>query len=143
VSGRRLEPPGGDPPPSSAPLGGDDEPIDLVVLAREICRRYREEFPDEEGRYGTAGNAWCIHDNQWLLSWAAESVSGYLDVDAEVGWLASVLEARGFPLERLSRDLEIAADVVLEAVSGTLAERLAGVLAAAATFVRSRGTFLD
>jgi hypothetical protein len=137
---RPLEPPSGDPPPSSVSLGGDDKPIDLVGLAGEICRRYREEFPDEEGRYGAAGTAWCVHDNQWLLSWAAESVSDYLDMNNEVGWLASVLEARGFPLERLSRDLEIGADVVRERVSGKPGEQLAGVLVDAAAFVRSRGT---
>jgi hypothetical protein len=142
VSQHGVEPPGGDAPPTSAWLG-DDEPLDLIDLAREICRRYREEFPDEEARYGPAGAAWCVHDNQWLLSWAAESVAGYLDMDHEVGWLASVLEARGFPLERLCRDLEIGADVVLKQVKGAPGEQLAGVLVEAAAFVRSRDTFLD
>jgi hypothetical protein len=141
VNGRAIEPPGGDPPPSSAWLD-DDEPLDLVELAREICRRYRDEFPDEQGRYGAAGAAWCVHDNQWLLSWGVESVAGYLDIDHEVSWLASVLEARGFPLERLSRDLEIGAEVVLEQVGGTPGEQLAAVLGDAAAFVRSRATFL-
>jgi hypothetical protein len=60
----------------------------------------------------------------------------------EVGWLASVLEARDFPLERLARNLDIAADVVLEAVHGAFGKALADVLAEAASFVRSRGTFL-
>lgn len=142
MSRRAAEPPSGEAPPSSAELG-DDEPLDLIELAREICRRYRAEFPDEEERYGPAGAVWCVHDNQWLLSWGAESVAGYLDMDAEVGWLASVLEARGFPLDRLCRDLEIAAEVVLERVNGTLGTQLAGVLVDAVRFVRSRGTFID
>jgi hypothetical protein len=141
VNGRAIEPPGGEAPPSSAWLD-DDEPLDLVELAREICRRYRDEFPDEQGRYGAAGAAWCVHDNQWLLSWGAESVAGYLDMDHEVSWLASVLEARGFPLERLSRDLEIGAEVVLKQVRGTPGDQLAAVLGDAAAFVRSRGTYL-
>jgi hypothetical protein len=142
VNQRPVEPPGGEAPPSSACLG-DDEPLDLIELAREICRRYRAEFPDEQERYGSAGVAWCVHDNQWLLSWAAESIAGYLDMKDEVGWLASVLEARGFPLQRLCRDLEIGADVVLEHVSGTPGETLAAVLVDAGAFVRSRGTFLS
>jgi hypothetical protein len=141
VNGRAIEPPGGEAPPSSACLD-DDEPLDLVELARAICRRYRDEFPDEQSRYGDAGTAWCVHDNQWLLSWGAESVTGYLDMHDEVAWLASVLEARGFPLERLCRDLEIGAEVVLKQVRGRSGEQLAAVLRDAADFVRSRETFL-
>lgn len=133
---RRVEPPGGDAPPAFAWLEGS-EPLDLNMLAREICRRYRQEFPDEQGRYGDAGNAWCIHDNQYLLSWGAEAVSGFVDMQREVGWLASVLDARGFPLERLARDLDIGAEVVLGSVHGPAAKRLAGVLADAAAFVRT------
>jgi hypothetical protein len=53
-----------------------------------------------------------------------------------------VLEARGFPIERLARNLDIAADVVLETVQGGFAKKLANVLAESASFVRSRGTFL-
>jgi hypothetical protein len=142
VNHRAVEPPNGEAPPLLAWLG-DEEPLDLLELSREVCRRYREEFPDEEERYGSAGVAWCVHDNQWLLSWAAESMTDYLDMDAEVGWLASVLEARGFPLERLCRDLEIAAEVVLDQVCGPLRMQLSGVLVEAAGFVRSRGTFLE
>jgi hypothetical protein len=142
VNRRAIEPPGGEAPPSSAWLDDDHEPLDLVELAREICHRYREEFPDERRRYGAAGAAWCVHDNQWLLSWGAESVAGYLDMHDEVAWLASVLEARGFPLERLCRDLEIGAEVVRKQVCGTAGDQLAAVLGDAADFVRSRETFL-
>jgi len=60
----------------------------------------------------------------------------------EVAWLASVLEARGFPLERLCRDLEIGAEVVRKQVCGAAGEQLAAALGDAAEFVRSRGTFL-
>jgi hypothetical protein len=35
--------------------------------------------------YGSAGVVWCVHDNQLLLSWAAESMTGYLAVNGEVG----------------------------------------------------------
>jgi hypothetical protein len=104
-TGRRLEPPGGDAAPTSAVLEDADQELELVPLAEEICRRYRQEFPDEHGRYGDAGNAWCVHDLQYLLYWAAEDVNGYLDICTEVAWLGSVLEARDFPLERLAEAL--------------------------------------
>lgn len=139
---RRLEPPGGEPPPASASIGSG-APIDLISLAREICRRYRLEFPDDQERYGDAGEAWCLHDNQYLLSWAAEAADGLLDMNREVAWLARVLEARRFPLDRLARNLEIGADVVHEESSLKAVEGLADVLTHAAGFVRSRDTFLD
>lgn len=116
--------------------------MQLEPLAREVCRRYAEEFPDESERYGTAGSAWCIHDNQYLLSWAADSVQGLVDMRQQVGWLASVLEARDFPLARLARNLDLAAAVTRDRVAGHGGERLAAVLADAAAFVRSRSTFL-
>lgn len=138
----RLAPPGGDAAPTTAPLGDRDQ-LDLVALAQVICRQYRAEFADEQERYGDAGDAWCVHDNQYLLCWAAESVNGHVDLNHEVTWLASVLEARNFPIDRLARNLDIGADVVAEAVSGAPGKQLAGALAEAATFVRSRETFLD
>lgn len=136
------EPPSGDAPPTSAWLA-DEVALDLVALAQEICGRYREEFPDEEERYGDAGNAWCVHDNQHLLNSAAEAVNGYVDLTHEVSWLASVLEARNFPLDRLARNLDIGARVVLDRVAGTQGQQLGAALADAATFVRSRRTFLE
>ena len=139
---RRLKPPGGQAPPAMAQLD-DGDSLDLVPLASEICRRYRQEFPDEEGRYGPAGNAWCVHDNQHVLYWAVEAVDGYIDMHLEVGWLADVLEARDFPLSRLARSLDIGADVVLRRVQGTPGRQLADVLGDAAAFVRSRGILDD
>jgi hypothetical protein len=139
---RRLEPPSGQPPPTEARLG-DGDPLDLAALAREICRRYRSEYPDEAERYGDAGNAWCVHDNQHLLNWAAGSVNGYVDFEREVAWLARVLEAREFPLDRLARNLDIGADVVREQVGGKPGDQLAEVLAGGGAFVRGRESFLD
>ena len=133
-----VRPPSGMPPPAQATLSGSAEPIDLVPLAREICRRYREEFADEQGRYGDAGMAWCVHDNQHILNWAVAAQSGYVELEHELAWLARVLEARDFPLDRLARNLEIAADVAEEGIP-----EVAGALAAGARFVRSRETFLD
>ena len=141
MTDRRTEAPGGEPPPASVTTDAG-QPIELRPLAEEICRRYQLEFPDEQERYGDTGMAWCLHDNQYLLSWGAEAADGYLDMLQQVAWLASVLEARGFPLDRLARDLEIAADVVRGRLTTTVAGPLADVLTEAAGHVRSRETFL-
>jgi hypothetical protein len=113
------------PPTSRAPdtarLHGEE--IDLIGPATEVCRRYRLEFPDEQGRYGEAGIAWCVHDNQHILSWAVMAVEFGLGMERQLEWLAGVLGSRDFPLERLVRDLEIAAEVVEDAA---VAERLRG-----------------
>lgn len=128
-----LRPPSGTRPPASAEIGG--RIVDLAELAKEICARYRAEFGDEHERYGDAGIAWCRHDNQWLLAWAAGDVRGGIDLDAQVNWLARVLHARDFPVNRLVRDLEIAAGLVLEAMPGEAGAAIAGRLAAAAESV--------
>jgi hypothetical protein len=108
-----TEPPSGAPPPVRAELRGG-EALDLRALAEQICRQYRREFPDEHDRYGDAGMAWCVHDNQYLLSWAVTEANGYGGFEAQVAWLAGILEARDFPLDRLARDLEIGAGVVTD-----------------------------
>jgi hypothetical protein len=121
-----LQPPrGGTPPPETAAVAGSE--LALKPLAEEICRRYRSEYPDEAGRYGEAGNAWCVHDNQHILAWAAQDAAGRTGLlQAQVDWLASVLAARDFPLDRLARDLELAAEVV-RPDSSPLADALAAV----------------
>jgi len=143
VRARPLLPPsGGDPAPVSAVLA-DGRALDLVALATEICRRYREEFPDEEERYGEAGNAWCVHDNQHLLNWAVEAANEQSDMRNDVAWLASVLESRGFPIERLARDLDLAGVVAGQRIAGQPGGQVSGVLSDAAEFVRSYGSFRD
>ena len=137
TASRAPQPPGGSPPPRRAPLP-DGTSLDLEALATEICRRYRAEFPDEQERYGDAGAAWCVHDNQHLLFWGAGAVDGWVDMNREVGWLADVLVARDFPLDRLARNLDLAAEVVLKDVDSEHGRLWAGVLASAATFVRLR-----
>ena len=133
-----TEPPSGAPPPVTATLG-DGESLDLRALALEICTRYRAEFPDEEGRYGDAGMAWCIHDNQHLLSWAVTEANGIGGFRPQLEWLAVVLEAREFPLDRLARNLELAAAVLED---DAVPPGPAAVLADGAGFVRLRRTFL-
>lgn len=114
--------------------------VALVPLAGEICNRYRAEFGDEAGRYGEAGTKWCRHDNQYLLAWAIqEARDDTVRLSEQVDWLADVLEARAFPLERLARDLEIAAEVATAATAlGTLSAEVGSLLRAAANQVKGR-----
>ena len=137
----RLAPPSGQPPPRAARLA-DGTALDLETLAADVCARYRAEFPDEEERYGEAGDLWCRHDNQHLINWAALHTQGYVVLDEQVAWLAKVLEAREFPLDRLARDLDITAEVVRARVPSDAGGPVAEALSAAAAMVRSRPTFL-
>ena len=122
-------------PPTSAELA-PDLAIELEPLAAEICRRYRAEFADEEGLYGAAGSAWCIHDNSYLLAWAIDDVRfGGANFLGNVDWLRRVLTSRNFPEERLARDLELAGEVVAEKLSD-VAVGLVERFAAAASLVR-------
>lgn len=41
-----------------------------------------------------AGDAWCRHDNQWILHWALEDLDGTTRLDDQLRWLAGVLDAR-------------------------------------------------
>ena len=135
----RPAPPSGAPPPRVAELADGTE-IDLEALAREICERYRAEYPDEEERYGQAGVLWCRHDNQHVLNWAVLHTRAFVVLDEQIAWLAKVLEAREFPLDRLARDLELAAEVVGERVAGS--DDVEAALRAAAAMVRAQETFL-
>jgi hypothetical protein len=110
------------PPPTRARL--EEQVVELVPIAARICERYREQYPDEEGRYGEAGMEWCRHDNQHILNWAIGAAAGYVDFGREIAWLARVLGARDFPLDRLAHDLEMAAEEVedLPAVAAILRE---------------------
>jgi hypothetical protein len=134
-----TEPPSGYPPPVNAELDGG-RMLDLRPLAQEICARYRAEFPDEQQRYGDAGIAWCVHDNQHVLNWAVTELNGYGGFERQLAWLAGVLEARDFPLDRLARNLDIAAAVSAEELER--ADQLSEILLRGARFVRSRSTFL-
>ena len=54
-------------------------------------------------------------------------VAGSVSLEREIAWLANVLGSRGFPLDHLVRNLELAADVVdeqLAAQGAAVAERL-------------------
>ncbi len=113
----RPMPPSGAAPPTQAHMGADSN-LQLAPLAREICRRYMSEFPDEDERYGDVANEWCVHDNQYLLAWAIQDARDKTVRFVEQAlWLHDVLFHRGFPVERLARDLEIAAELVGETLA--------------------------
>ncbi len=140
----RLVPPSGTNPPTQSHTAAG-APIELVPLAQDVCRRYRSEFPDEDERYGRAGQAWCRHDNQYLLAWALQDArDGTVHLEDHVLWLADVLGSRDFPVSRLARDLEIAAAVVRDGVEHrALAQDAAARLVAAAGRVGGAGPQAD
>ncbi|HSD76697.1 MAG TPA: hypothetical protein VLA98_04810 [Solirubrobacteraceae bacterium] len=126
----RPAPPSGMAPPVTAVLPGGGE-ADLLELARAICARYAAEYPDERERYGDAGQAWCVHDNQHLLNWAILDARGEVSLDEQVAWLGRVLAARDFPLDRLARDLDLGAAGDGAAVAAALERAAEGVRAGA------------
>jgi hypothetical protein len=133
---RRTAPPSGWPPPDEAVLAGAR--IALGPLAEEIADRYFERYPEDLRRYGDeVARAWELHDTRYLLSWAIGAAEGYVDLDAQVTWLAGVLEARDFPLEHLAANLELAGGIVADRVPGGLP--VARRLSAAAETVRASG----
>src|SRR3954467_419746 len=73
---------------------------------------------------------WCRHDNQHILNWAAEDVAGFDDLDRHLDWLWDLLAARGFPVERIPRNVELAADVLRERGETDVAEPLAAAAGA-------------
>jgi hypothetical protein len=130
-----LQRPAGATRPRDAAELRDGELLFLAPLAHEVSRRFLAEFPDELERYGNAARDWCVHDNQWLLDWAVSGATIGTDLFVErVTWLDGVLAARGYPRERLVRDLELLAEVVTGSSEARM--ELAAVLAAGADALR-------
>jgi len=104
--------PSGASAPTTAQLS-DGSLIELEPIAREICARFYNRYPQELERSGEAGTEWCRHDNQYLLAWAIQDArDGTVLLGEQAVWLASVLEPRGFPVEQLIGNLQIAAEIV-------------------------------
>jgi hypothetical protein len=72
-----------------------------------------------------------------LLNWAVEAVNGDFDIKHEVAWLANILEARQFPVDRLARNLDICAEVTSGALPADPGNQLGEVLTSTAVFVRT------
>lgn len=111
--------------PSGAPAPEEAAGLDLRAMAERVTERYGQEFPDEDERYEPkVWRAWCRHDTQYLLQWAVLDAEGTTSLDQQVTWLAGILDARGFPLDRLARTLELAADEADGESRGDVGERL-------------------
>jgi hypothetical protein len=127
----RLRPPaGGLTPPVVATLP-DGTQLDLLPLARQIAAEHLARHPEELERYGDAVRAWCIHDNQHLLNWAALDLAGAGKLEAQLRWLGNVLTSRGYPLRSLVDDLHIAGSLLRRDPSSDAKRALAGRLEAA------------
>jgi hypothetical protein len=136
-SAHRVEPPSGSPPPTTARLAA--RTVELAPLAEAIADRYFAEFPEDLERYGEAARPWELHDTAYCLQWAFLDVEGLADLRREIAWLRDILHSRGFPLEHLARNLELAADVVGAQLGDEGAPAAAGLRDAAQT-AREPGT---
>jgi hypothetical protein len=112
---RTVSRPSGWPPPEHATLDGGR--VALRPLAEEVARRHLERHPDDVERYGDLATDWAVHDMQHVLAWALGEAHG-VDLGQQVGWLARVLDARGYPLVNLADCLDSAADVVQARLPG-------------------------
>jgi hypothetical protein len=65
------------------------------------------------------------------------AAAGWGDFHTQLAWLADILESRGYPVARLARDLEIAAEVMTAPLS-TDPDPLRVVLLSGAEAVRAR-----
>lgn len=98
------------PIPTTDPLF----PAHWLPLAETVCGRWYAEFPETDARYGERGRAYCAHDTAYLIAWLADE----LDLGLEgsyargVAWLASVLEARDFPMESFRRSLTLVGEAL-------------------------------
>ncbi len=125
-------PAGGMAPPAVASLP-DGTQLDLRALAHEISEAHLARHPEELERYGEAARAWCTHDNQHLLNWAALDLAGSIDFDEQLRWLARILTARDYPIESLVDNLRTGEAVVKRQVSDDTMDALADRLATAAS----------
>jgi hypothetical protein len=126
---KQLRRPSGEPPPTEA-VARDGTAVALEPLAAEVTERYARAFPDEFDRYGPEWRAWCMHDNQHVLRWALDAQRGLADLPGQIAWLARLLDARGYPLARLARNLDLTADVLAESAGGAVADAAAAELRA-------------
>ncbi|MCW2928890.1 MAG: hypothetical protein JWM86_2858 [Thermoleophilia bacterium] len=134
---RTLDRPSGSLPPVRTTLSDGTE-LDLVALAAEVSNRFFEQHPEDLGRYpeGVA-HAWCTHDNQHLIHWAAKDASGLQMFHRQLDWLSNVLSSRGYPLAHLADGLDIAADVVPH--EGTTSHLRAGAVRIRAGLAQPHG----
>lgn len=135
-----LTRPSGAAPPAEAHFD-DGTVLVLAPLASEVTERYAQAFPDEDERYSAEWREWSDHDNRYVIRWAIDDQRGLVDLWQQIAWLGRILEARGFPLDRLARSLELVADV-LDERAGLAADGAVTALRAAGARVASAPTLL-
>ena len=91
-------------------------PARWLGVAEAVCERFYAAFPDHDVRYGGRGRAFCAHDNAYLVSWLLDVLDGGdpASFATNVAWLRSLLNARGFPMDAFSRNLDFVRDAVTE-----------------------------
>jgi len=84
--------------------------------AERVCATYYAEFPDTDERYGARGRAYCAHDTAYLAAWVLQAIElgSPATLERNVRWLADLLGARGFPVDRYARNLELVAAAIVE-----------------------------
>ena len=99
---RELAPPSGQLPPATVRLASGEE-IALPPFAGGASDRHLAAHPEELERYGEHARAWCVHDLQWLASWAVQDADDQgVDLATQIDWLARILDARDYPLASLA-----------------------------------------
>lgn len=100
---------------SPIPTSDSGFPSHMLDLAESVCAEYYRLYPDTDERYGGRGRAYCAHDNAYLAAWIVSAVE--LDSPAslarDVRWLADLLAARDFPMDRFVRNLRLVAAAVV------------------------------
>ncbi len=101
---------------SPVPTTDSRFPSELLPLAERVCAAYYAEFPDTDERYGTRGRAYSAHDNAYLAAWVLQGIElgSPATLERNVRWLADLLTARGFPLDRYARNLELVAAAIVD-----------------------------
>src|SRR3954452_10617846 len=89
--GKRLLKPSGGTTPADSARGQGGQLLFLAPLAHEAALRHQAEFPDEAARYGPAGSAWCVHNLQYVLAWAARDETSPGLLERELAWLTRLL----------------------------------------------------
>jgi hypothetical protein len=99
---------------SPVPTSDPAFPTEMLGLAASVCAEYYRLYPDTDERYGGRGRAYCSHDNAYLAAWIINAVAlGSPAILArDVQWLADLLAARDFPMDRFVRNLELVAAAV-------------------------------
>src|SRR3954468_1923834 len=94
------------------------------VLAKAIVEQEWKRRPDLERRYGATGFSKCLEDANFHLRYLSEAIEASepkLFVDY-IAWVKVMLASRNVPTEDLANHLEVAKDVIADALPGEMRE---------------------